>query len=177
MVDFKICKLNWNFEQAEKREALLKIENERIARELDLKTKHLAVMAMTIAQHSNFLNAIRKGIDEISKEAPKTRKQPLDQLSRRVKEQSQSENEWKLFEQQLDNLSPEVITMLAKRFSTTFANRTEDPVHSPKIGLGSKEMASLLCVSLRSVEAYRLQIRKKLKLKNDVNLGVFFLKT
>ena len=169
-------KLELEREQAEKREAMLKIENQRIERELDLKTKHLATMAMSIVQHSNFLNSVGKEIGEAAKKAPKTRKQPLDELSRRVKQQSQSEQEWKLFEQQLDKLSPEVITNLAKRFPQL--SPTELKVCALiKIGLGSKEMASLLCVSIRSIETYRLQIRRKLKLKSDVNLGVFLLKS
>jgi len=168
-------KLELEREQVEKREAVLKIEKERIERELDLKTKHLATMAMSIVQHSNFLNVIGKEIGEAAKKAPKTRKQPLDQLARRVQQQSQSENEWKQFEQQLDNLSPEVITNLAKRFPQL--SPTELKICAlMKIGLGSKEMASLLCVSVRSIETYRSNIRKKLKLKLDENLMVFLTK-
>jgi tetratricopeptide (TPR) repeat protein/DNA-binding CsgD family transcriptional regulator len=168
-------KLELEREQVEKREELLKIENQRIERELDLKTKHLATMAMSIVQHSHFLNLVGKEIGEAAKKASKTRKQPLDQLARRVKQQSQSEQEWKLFEKQLENLSPEVITNLAKRFPQL--TPTELKICALiKIGLGSKETASLLCVSVRSVETYRSNIRKKLKLKLDENLMVFLAK-
>jgi tetratricopeptide (TPR) repeat protein/DNA-binding CsgD family transcriptional regulator len=169
-------KLELEREQAEKREAMLTIENQRIERELDLKTKHLATMAMSIVQHSNFLNSVGKEIGDAAKKAPKTRKQPLDQLAWRVKQQSQSEQEWKFFEEQLDNLSPEVITRLAKRFPQL--TPTELKICALiKIGLGSKEMASLMYVSLRSIETYRLRIRKKLKLKSDENLTVFLSKS
>jgi tetratricopeptide (TPR) repeat protein len=168
-------KLELERKQAEQREAMLKIENERIERELDMKTKHLATMAMSIVQHSNFLNSVGKEIGEAAKKAPKTRKQPLHQLARRVKQQSQSENEWKQFEQQLENLSPEVITNLAKRFPQL--SPTELKVCALiKIGLGSKQIASLLCVYFRSVETYRSNIRKKLKLEFDENLMVFLSK-
>ncbi len=167
-------KLELEREQAEQREAMLKIENERIERELDLKTKHLATMAMSIVQHSNFLNSIGKEIGETAKKVAKTHKQSLDELARRLKQQSQSEQEWKQFEKQLETLSPEVIANLAKRFPQL--SPTELKVCALiKLGLGSKDMANLLCVSLRSIEAYRLQIRKKLRLKKDVNLGVFIL--
>jgi tetratricopeptide (TPR) repeat protein len=167
-------KLELEREQTEQRETMLKIENERIERELDLKTKHLATMAMSIVQHSNFLNAVGKEIGETAKKVAKTHKQSLDQLARRLKQQSQSEQEWKQFEKQLETLNPEVIANLAKRFPQL--SPTELKVCALiKIGLGSKDMANLLCVSLRSIEAYRLQIRKKLRLKKDVNLGVFIL--
>jgi tetratricopeptide (TPR) repeat protein/DNA-binding CsgD family transcriptional regulator len=163
-------------EQAEQREALLRVENERIERELDLKTKHLATMAMSIVQHSNFLNTIGKGIGEAAKKAPKTRKQPLDQLFRQVKQQAHSKDEWRVFEEQLNNLSPDVIANLAKRFPEL--TPTELKICAlMKLGLGSKEMAALLSVSLRSIETYRLRIRRKLKLEGEENLMVFLLKT
>jgi tetratricopeptide (TPR) repeat protein len=159
-------------EQAEKREEVLKIENQRMERELDLKTKHLTTLAMSIAQHSNFLDAVGKEIGSAVKETPKKRIEKLQSITKRVRQQSQSEQEWKSFEQQLENLNHDFIAKLGKKFPKL--SPTELKICALlKIGLGSKEMSSVLCVTIRAVETYRLRIRKKLSLSQSDNLGSF----
>jgi len=139
-------------------------------RELDLKTKHLTTLAMSIAQHPNFLNAVGEEIGSAVKESPKKRIAKLQSITRRVRQQSQSEQEWKSFEQQLENLNHDFMAKLGKKFPKL--SPTELKIcASLKVSLGSKEMASVLCVTIRAIETYRLRIRMKLGLSQSNNLG------
>ena len=94
----------------------------------------------------------------------------LQSITRRVRQQSQSEQEWKSFEQQLENLNHDFMAKLGKKFPKL--SPTELKIcASLKVSLGSKEMASVLCVTIRAIETYRLRIRMKLGLSQSNNLG------
>lgn len=165
-------KLNLERERTEARTLQLEREKERMERELELKTKHLRTLAMTIEQHSNFIGTIGSALRDVSRDVPQRKRKRIDELRKQLEQNQNATEEWRLFKQQLENLDQDFIAMLAGKF----------PMLTPqemklcallKVGLGSKEIAKVLSVTLRSVETYRLHIRRKIKLPASINLTTF----
>jgi DNA-binding CsgD family transcriptional regulator len=168
----KNIKLEHEREVAEAHAKQLELEKARVEHELDLKTQHLITLAMTIEQHSNMLKTISTELRSVSKQIPTRNKKLIEELSRKLKQESEASEAWQLFEKQLDTLNTDFIAMLAGKYPQ-LTPRELKHCALLKVGLESKEIANVLSIGIRTVESYRLGIRRKLKLPKTTNLTSF----
>jgi tetratricopeptide (TPR) repeat protein/DNA-binding CsgD family transcriptional regulator len=167
-------KLERDRQLAEARSTQLELEKAQMSRELNLKTKHLAALAMTIEQYSSFLSSIGEELRAVAKTAPARNKKLMDELTHKLKRQSSASDAWQIFEQQLDTLNNDFIAVLARKFPKLTPQELKICALL-KVGLGSKEIANVLSLTTRSVETYRLSMRRKLKLPKSGNLATFIV--
>jgi tetratricopeptide (TPR) repeat protein len=153
-------------ESIEREREILRLKTDRLEIEMEHKAKELTSLAMQLVQKNELLDSICSQI----REAEQERSQSLGVLLRQIESNRSSAREWEQFEQQFQSLHHDFIDRLAR----------EHPSLSPtelrvcallKINLSTKEIANILCSSVRTVEDHRYRIRTKLGLKSASNLA------
>jgi DNA-binding CsgD family transcriptional regulator/tetratricopeptide (TPR) repeat protein len=150
-------------ERAERERERLAKENEVLEQVRDRNNAQLASLALHLVHKNEFLAEIRETL---------TSTDQGDEIVRRINEHVRGDNDWQQFEDQLNAMQGDFLTQLSKRYPDL--TTTERKVAGlMRLNLSSKAVANLLCLSVRTVENHRLNIRKKLELPNDVNLLTF----
>lgn len=156
-----------NFESNNK---ISQLEQEKLKTQLKSKSKELASYAALMAKKEDMLNEIEK---EILKSNIKKENEKLYSKLMNIKEQqSNSENDWALFDRNFNEVHDDFFKNLQQKF----------PDLTPKdlkmcaylvMNLSSKEIAPLVGITYRSVELHRYRLRKKFDLPKNKNLVKF----
>ena len=140
-------------------------EQERIAAE---RSKELNAAAMLLIKKNSLLQGLREELEEIRAGGDLNR---LAKASGTIEQSLRSDDDWKRFEETYRLVHHDFISRLSARFPDL--SPTELKVAALlHIDLSNKEIADLLCISLRTVESHRYNIRKKLNLPGSANLAV-----
>lgn len=83
-------------------------------------------------------------------------------------------DEWKLFETNLENAHEAFIQQLIKAYPELTQSDLRFCTYL-RMNLSSKEISSLMKISVRGVENHRYRLRKKFNLTRNVNLNEFIL--
>jgi DNA-binding CsgD family transcriptional regulator len=83
-----------------------------------------------------------------------------------------TEEGWRMFEQQFDNVHRDFMRTLAERYPSLTPMELKVCALT-KMDLSTKEIAKMLFVSVRNVQNHRYRLRKKLKLDPEANLVSF----
>ena len=156
-----------NFENNNK---ISQLNQEKLKTQLKSKSKELASYAALMAKKEDMLNEIEK---EILKSNIKKENEKLYSKLMNIKEQqSNSENDWALFDRNFNEVHDDFFKNLQQKF----------PDLTPKdlkmcayliMNLSSKEIAPLVGITYRSVELHRYRLRKKFDLPKNKNLVKF----
>jgi ligand-binding sensor domain-containing protein len=155
---------------------IIKLNNEKLESELAHKNKELASSAMHIVHSAEAIQKIRNALIEAIESVQDTdAKHQIRKVLRSVANETTLENNWEQFEMHFNQIHQDFLVRLRKEFP--------DLTHSDiklisylKLNLSTKEIAPLLNLSVRGVEASRYRIRKKMNLNPSVNLTEFILK-
>lgn len=133
---------------------------------------------MTLVQKNELVEKLKSELAMLSKAvAGKTSREVEHKISNLIEELDRSktdEKSWRLFEQQFESVHQNFIQTLTKQFPELTKTELRLCVLL-KIQLSTKEIAQLLFLSPRSVETYRLHLRRKLGLSQNTNLTEFLL--
>ncbi|WP_066831775.1 ligand-binding sensor domain-containing protein [Rufibacter ruber] len=174
-------KMEQEKEEVLKREALIneqklvKLRNEQLENELASKSRELANSALSIVSKNELLEGIREEILQL-KDATgkKLSADQLKKLQRVIDEGMDRDYDWNLFETSFNEAHENYFKKL----------KTLHPDLTPKdlklcaylrLNMNSKEIASLLNITVRSVEISRYRLRKKLNLDHEKNLVEFLM--
>lgn len=146
---------------------------DRLKLELDLRTSELEKFALQLVEKEKILNSL-KNIIKILKQASteNERDEVIKEISLMINSSLNLAKERELFYSSVSNVNAEFFTKLSQQFS----NLTESDkrlIALIKLGLSSKEIASLSNISAKSVEMNRYRLRKKLNLPPNLELSVF----
>jgi ligand-binding sensor domain-containing protein/DNA-binding CsgD family transcriptional regulator len=174
-------KLHREKEEFLKQEALaneqhiIKIKNEQLQADLASKSRELANSAMNIVYKNELLQKIS---DEISHLKDSSGKQLSDEQLRRIQkvidEGMSDERDWNIFESSFNEAHENFFKKLKSGHPDLVPNDLKLCAYL-RMNMSSKEMASLLNISLRGVEIRRYRLRKKLNLEHDKNLVEFLI--
>ncbi len=163
----------FDLQNAQREAEMERLRSKTLEQEVELKSKELTTLALTLAQKNETLSKLREQLNSVRKnDYDLQENQSLKNVDRELSLMLTSENAWQVFEQQFHNIHHDFIQKLSKQY----------PAMSPielrvcalmKIHLSTKEIANMLCVETKSVEMYRYRIRKKLSLDVTVNLSTF----
>jgi DNA-binding CsgD family transcriptional regulator len=151
----------------ESNKIITELEQEKLRSKLKSKSKELASYAALMARKEDILVEMEKEIknSNIKKENKKLYLKLMDIKDR----QSNSQNEWRLFERNFHEVHDDFFKILQKKF----------PGLTPKdlklcaflrMNLSSKEIAPLIGITFRSIELHRYRLRKKFNLSKKDNL-------
>ncbi|MGZ3871550.1 MAG: triple tyrosine motif-containing protein [Mucilaginibacter sp.] len=154
---------------------IVKIKNEQLQADLASKSRELANSAMNIVYKNELLQKIS---EEMTHLKDSTGKQLAEEQLRRIQkvidEGMNDERDWNIFESSFNEAHENFFKKLKSGHPDLVPNDLKLCAYL-RMNMSSKEMASLLNISLRGVEIRRYRLRKKLNLEHDKNLVEFLI--
>jgi DNA-binding CsgD family transcriptional regulator len=140
-----------------------------IEMELEFKKKELTQLALHISNQNEFLESFRDNLKDASDE------QQLKTLERELESKITLDKQREAFDMNIDLIHEDFFRKLKDKFPTLTENEKK-LCAMLRLNLSSKEIASILNISVKSVEMNRYRLRKKLQLSGEEDL-VSFLST
>ncbi|TWR31758.1 transcriptional regulator [Mucilaginibacter pallidiroseus] len=151
------------------------IKNEQLQADLESKNRELANSAMNIVYKNELLqkisDEIRKFKDSVGKSLSDDQ---LKKINKVIEEGMTDERDWNIFETSFNEAHENFFKKLKHDYPELVPNDLKLCAYL-RMNMSSKEMASLLNISLRGVEIRRYRLRKKLNLHHDKNLTEFLM--
>ncbi len=165
-------KIKLQEESHEKETQILNLQKEILETELDQKRKELTAMAISMVDKNEYLLTLKEQAEAIGKSKPEDVGPMVRIIIRSINLNARGEESWQVFETQFKAIHRGFMEYLSSSYSEL--SIMELKVCSLlKINLSSKEMASILNISVRTIEDHRSNIRKKIGIDKDINLNQF----
>lgn len=160
-----------------KKRQIADLEKEKLQGELEHKSQEITNLLMTVANKHEALIALKQEIKRISSGFSGTAadRQALLAIQSRIDSTIQSEGVMERIEKEFDIVHNNFI----KRLKAEFPDLTRNEVLMCayiKMNMSSKEIASLMNLSVRGIETMRYRMRKKFGLDREDSLSEFLLK-
>ena len=154
---------------------IVKIKNEQLQADLASKSRELANSAMNIVYKNELLQKISEEITHLKDSSgKKLSEDQLRRIQKVINDGMSDERDWNLFESSFNEAHESFFKKLKAQHPDLVPNDLKLCAYL-RMNMSSKEMASLLNISLRGVEIRRYRLRKKLNLEHDKNLVEFLM--
>lgn len=169
--------LRFKIDEEKKEKEIIKLRNDHLEVELKHKSGELADNAINLVRKNDMLQSIDTEMEELSKsvraDAAKTViTKKISDIRRNIRTHMVDDSNWDKFEENFNLVYDNFTQKLISRYADLKKNDLKLCVYL-RMGLSSKEMASLLNTSVRSIETARYRLRKKLGLESGDNLLEF----
>ncbi len=168
-------------EQKIKEEALFaekeieRLRNETLRLEMIHKEKELANSTMLIIKKNDILKKLQDDLRIIySSFGDKMEKEKINSLIKRINKEIDNEKQWKVFNLHIEQVFEELFEKLKESFPDLTPRELSLCAYL-RMNISSKEIATLMNISVRGVEIGRYRLRKKLRLEHDDNLTEFMI--
>lgn len=160
--------------QLDRQEKLIaEMNSEKLRNELTYKSKELANAAMRIINQEELLNKLKKEIQENVRSGRINRSHGTN-LIKLIDSNLSGEDEWALFQENFDLIHENFFRKLTEQYPTLTPGDLR-LCALLRLNYSSKEIAKMLNLTLRGVEAARYRLRKKLNLDEQENLVSFVI--
>lgn len=158
-------------------EAINRLQNEKLEAEVQHKTQELATATMHLLQKNEILNRIKEMIGKLKQSAPPSPDlhKELGRMIKMMEQDARIDADWEHFSQNFDQVHSDFLKRLGEQYPELSPNDYKLCAYL-RLNLQSKEIAALMSISLRGVEASRYRLRKKLKIDTDTNLTEFLMR-
>ena len=137
--------------------------------EIQTKSSEVAVKSLSIAKQSEMIENIQSILDsDVDLNKLKS------EIKKTIKINAINKQEWKAFENNLNQIHNEFIINLSKKY-TNLTSKDIKLCVLLKMNLTSKEIAPMMNISFRGVELQRYRLRKKLGISQEENLNKFLI--
>lgn len=154
---------------------LIKLKTEKLQAEIDSKGREVTNSAMNIVYKNELLQKIKDDIANLKDaQGKKLGDEQLKRLQKIIDEGMNDERDWNLFETSFNETHENFFKKLKAEHPDLVPNDLKLCAYL-RMNMSSKEMASLLNISVRGVEIRRYRLRKKLNLSHDKNLNEFLI--
>lgn len=144
---------------------IAKVEQEQMKSELEFKRKELTQLALHINQQNEFLETIREDLKSAGSDDVRS-------ISRDLEVKLNISKQREAFELNIDLINADFYQRLQQRFAS-LTEHDRKLCAMVRLGLSSKEIASISNISPKSVDMNRYRLRKKLELDNETDLSTF----
>lgn len=159
-----------------RKEDILHLETEKMQAELDHKNRELVSATIHLVQKNDAISDITTALSKIKKESPnKEIGSKLQKLINTLKTDDTLDQGWDQVMYHFNEVHKGFFDRLKKAYPTITPKDQKMGAYL-KMNLTSKEISTLMNVSLRGVEASRYRLRRKLELSPDINLNDFLMK-
>lgn len=149
-----------------------KLKNEKLEVEIGHKNKELASATMHLVQKGQILQSIRDSLQEFDPSSGDKAKKELRRLVRMINDDIKLDNNWEQFELHFDQVHVDFLKRLRAAYPKLTPNDHKLCAYL-RMNLSTKEIATILNISVRGVEISRYRLRKKLDLDTNENLTEF----
>jgi len=154
---------------------IIKIQTEKLHAELQSKNRELASSAMSLVYKNELLQKLSEEMIKLKdKDGKKVADEQIRKVQKIIDEGMNDERDWNLFETSFNEAHGSFFKKLKSSHPDLVPNDLKLCAYL-HMNMSSKEMASLLNISLRGVEIRRYRLRKKLNIPHDKNLAEFFM--
>ncbi|WEK18726.1 MAG: triple tyrosine motif-containing protein [Candidatus Pedobacter colombiensis] len=154
---------------------IVKLQTEKLQAELASKNRELANSAMSLVYKNELLQKLSQEMLKLKDSHGKTLgEDQLRKLQKVIDEGMNDERDWNLFESSFNEAHESFFKKLKVNHPDLVPNDLKLCAYL-RMNMSSKEMASLLNISLRGVEIRRYRLRKKLNVPHDKNLVEFLI--
>lgn len=143
---------------------ILQLKNEKLEAEVEIKNSKLMFSSVQMAHKKEILTNIKEEMSE-TKDDPKKLRQVLRMLDKEL----EGEDYWKEFNLYFDQVDKQFLKSIKKQHPKLTQNDIR-LCSLIRLNLSTKEIASLLNVSVRGVEQSRYRLKKRLDLQSGRNL-------
>ncbi|GAB4329853.1 MAG: triple tyrosine motif-containing protein [Flammeovirgaceae bacterium] len=156
--------------------AINHLKNEKLRAEIEHKNKELATATMHMVNKNSFISSIKHDLTPLIQ---KVEKQPsiqseLQKIIKTIDKNLSESNDWEQFQHHFDKVHGDFSKRLAERYPKLTPQERKLAAYL-RMNMTSKEIASLMNISVRGVEISRYRLRKKLDLDTSINLTEFIL--
>jgi ligand-binding sensor domain-containing protein/DNA-binding CsgD family transcriptional regulator len=157
-------------EKEKQEKELIELKNQQLQKELEHQGKELASSTMHIVQKSEKLLSIKEKLKRISQISNDPKIKPeISELIKDIDKDTLIDKDWEKFELYFNNIHESFTQSLKAKFPVLSANDIKMCAYL-RMNLSTKEIASILNISVRGVEISRYRLRKKMELDNGTNL-------
>lgn len=169
--------LQFKIEEEQKDKEIIKLRNGQLEVELKHKSGELADNAINLMRKNDMLQSIDSDMEELYKSvrsdtAKNVTTKKISDIRRKIRTHMTDDSNWEKFEENFNLVYDNFTQKLMARFPDLKKTDLKLCVYL-RMGLSSKEMASLLNTSVRSIETARYRLRKKLSMDSGDNLLAF----
>ena len=164
-------------EEHRRKNEVAQLQKEQLENELKHRQSELADSTMNLMRKNDMLQTLDEQMDQLSESV--RREDAKAKITQKIKEirhdiqQNINEDEgWDKFEENFNLVYDNFMKRLTGQFPDLKMNDRRLCAYL-RMGLSSKEMASLLNTSVRSIETARYRLRKKLDMEQGDNLTEF----
>jgi ligand-binding sensor domain-containing protein/DNA-binding CsgD family transcriptional regulator len=144
---------------------ILHLQNEKLETEVNAKNSKLMFSAVQMAHKNEILTFVKEEVTNLDTESQQKRRKLLQMLNQELK----SENYWKEFNLYFNQVDSNFNQAMMKKHPELTSNDLRICALI-RINLTTKEIASLLNISVRGVEQSRYRLKKRLGLGSEENL-------
>ena len=157
---------------------LLKKENDiallnaqLLENEINKKDKELAVNVMQLTQKDQLLDNLHEKVKKIIPETSGINKKDLNEILQNLNNH-QKDSFWKEFDVYFEQMHNGFFSKLAEKYNT-LTQSDKRLCAFLKVGMSSKEIATITQKNYKSIEVFRSRLRKKLRIDTNKNLTDF----
>ncbi len=167
----------FEIERQKKEKEVIKLQKDQLETELKHKTSELADSTMNLIRKNDMLQALDNDLNALSEsvrreEAKQMITRKIHDIHLNIQSNIKEDENWEKFEENFNLVYDNYMKKLCERFPQLKIFDRKLCAYL-RMGLSSKEMASLLNTSVRSIETARYRLRKKLELDHELNLTEF----
>jgi len=154
---------------------IAQLEKEKLELQIQSKNQELADNTMHLVQKMEILRKIKEDIHKLTKSSTdRSIKQQLENIAKNISVDERLDADWEQFARHFDQVHSQFLQKVRLQYPQLTVKDHRLCAYL-RMNLSSKEMASLMNISVRSVEVARYRLRKKLALESEVNLVEFML--
>jgi DNA-binding CsgD family transcriptional regulator len=158
-------------------EAINRLQNEKLEAEVNHKNQELASATMHLVQKNELLTSVMSSLEKLRRHANSSVELNLEigKIVKMMEHDLDMDADWEHFSANFDQVHSDFLKRLGEQYPHLSPNDYKLCAYL-RINLSSKEIASLMNISLRGVEASRYRLRKRLNLDTEVNLTEFLMR-
>lgn len=161
---------------------LIALRNEKLEAEIeisrskmDVLNAEMAASIMMITQKNGVLMRVSEDLAHLHKKAKDSNKELIESVIKMINKDINTDQDWEQFKIHFDKVHEDFLERLKCQFPEVTAKDLQLAAYL-RLNLSSKEIASMMNITLRSVEGCRYRLRKHLNLNGQTNLSDFILK-
>jgi DNA-binding CsgD family transcriptional regulator len=157
--------------------AIVDLKNENLKTQIQFKNKELASTTMHLVQKVEMIKTLQGELNKltVSDKDINGLKRDISKLIRILNADEQLDNEWEQFAHHFDEVHSNFLKRISEQYPQLKPNDHRLCAYL-RMNLSTKEIAHLLNLSVRGVEASRYRLRKKIGLDTNINLTEFMMR-
>lgn len=162
-------------EAEENEKKLMALKNEQLSQELELKNRQLANAATNIIYKNELLDNLHVELLKIKdKDGKPLSNEQLQKINKLINNAKSDDRDWDLFEKSFNESHENFFKKLKAQYPSLSPNDLKLCAYL-RLNMSSKDIASLINISIRGVEIRRYRLRKKFNLPTHKNLNEFLM--